>query len=135
MLERQKALYEALEDVYAIFGGDKWVAKEWLVNHVNIVLGREAYILNTRPEAHDVCSMLNFDMDEINSSGEYDKYIILKNNEFKIATKKELLEEYEKRKKKLITEATKMGLINKKLESHGQGQIFDVDKFKESYFK
>ena len=135
MLERQEVFYEVLEMTYEIEGYSRWVSKEELVPILNRKLGRIEYTLDLRPSSHDVCSMLNRDMDDINASDDFEKFILLKNNHFKIATREELLEEYEKRKTKLIREATKMGIINKKLKTHGQGQVFDVDAFKENYFE
>lgn len=134
MKVRQREFYNLLVEVYTTLGEDYWVSKETLAEAINFLLQRTVYIVDLRPESHDVCSMFNRDMDEINSSEEYEKHILLQNNHFKIATREELLEEFDRRQKKLIREATKMGIINRKLRSHGQGQIFDIEAFKERYF-
>lgn len=135
MLERQEVFHKTLTVIYEKEGHDYWVDKKVLVRLLNNILGREEYKLNLSPTSHDPCVALNSDMYEINASDNFEKFILLKNNHFKIATREELLEEYEKRKTKLIREATKMGIINKKLKTHGQGQVFDVNEFKENYFE
>lgn len=104
-------------------GRDYWANKRELAFLVNQRLKNNEYVINENPTAHDICSLFNQDMAEINDNPEIDKFILLRNNQFKIATAEEAKEEVERLKDRAMRLLVRMSKLSNKIKSHGQGKL------------
>ena len=99
MQQRRKLFYDTLVQ-FSLFT-DEWIDKRTLAETINYeyfaLTGiMTAYKLNTNPLAHDVCSLMNGDRLAINADPNYEKIILVKDNQFKIANREETIAEEKK---------------------------------------
>lgn len=123
MNRRQWNFYNVLKMFYNTHGEDYWVSKEQLAGTINRRACATYYELNYSEKSHDICSLMNQDMAEINESPLIDKFILLKNNHFKIATKKEAEQEIENLKKRAMRLLVRMSRLSHKVRNNGQGKL------------
>lgn len=123
MNTRQWNFYKLLKKYYETHGEIYWVSKQEIVRDINEQCDEKVYALNYSMRAHDLCSQLNADMKAINESPEIDKFVLLKDNYFKIATKQEAEEEIERLKKRAMNLLVRMSRLSSKVKNHGQGKL------------
>lgn len=121
LTSRQWRFYNYLKE-QAVLNQNRWVGKE----EIHFALLGD-YELNDSPKAHDICATMNKDMMDINRSEKIEKLIILKNNEFKIATEQEAREYIEKHRKQIENHAKRINKLVYKLRKNGQYKLLSND--------
>ena len=117
LTSRQWRFYNYLKE-QAVLNQNRWVGKE----EIHFALLGD-YKLNNHAKSHDICAAMNSDMMAINRSEVIEKLIILKNNEFKIATEQEAREYIEKHRKQIENHAKRINKLVYKLRKNGQYEL------------
>jgi hypothetical protein len=128
--QRQKNLLFYLE-CKAILDPTAWISKELIVSEI------EGYRPNNHHASHDVCALINRDVNAINADLDVDEIIVFdcKNN-FKLATEEETQEFANYRMKKALTNFKRYRSIRKKMNRDGQGSIDgDAIRFINSFLR
>lgn len=118
---RQQALYDLLIAVSET-NPERWVSKFEIAEHLN-----EYYKLRLDEKTHDVCVTMNLDRIAINASLEKDKIILVKDNEFKIATEEEARELEQELFSQALKLLKRMSLIKAKRLRDKQGALLDEE--------
>lgn len=82
---------------------------------------------------HDHCSTIWRDINEINKSKEFERIIIIENNTYRLGTKDECLKYADKMMVKALKALTRYWALVHKINSNGQGNVFDTEKFVRSF--
>lgn len=115
---RQFRLYDLLVAV-AQTNPNRWVSKQEIAGY----LGKEHYTINNNELAHDLCSTMNLDRIVINNSLEVDKIILIKDNEFKVATEEEAIELEQELHNQAMKLLGRMTFIQEKRRRNNQGKV------------
>lgn len=118
---RQWRLYELLVAV-AEANEKRWVNKVEIAEFVNLYVD-DKYYINESETTHDICSTINMDRIAINNSLEVDKIILIKNNEFKIATEEEAIKLEQELHNQAMKLLTRKSTLEAKRLRNNQGKI------------
>ena len=117
---RRELLYALLTDQ-----PDKWFTQE------EICLQIHYYQLSNRTD-NDRCATILQDIKAINSDPSFEKILVCKNYQYKVANKEEAVENYKQHVRRLIKQRNRADDIRDKMRRNGFLDILE-DKWWESY--